>query len=178
MGPTGVGKSDFAVQLAEQVQGEIINCDVGQFYEPLVIGTAKPDWQDALVPHHFFDVMNKPESFSVKNYRNQVASLIKSIVSRGKVPIIVGGSGFYVNALFFPPRDFEATYDSRSAEQQLQNLDHGNLWGELQNIDPKRAREIHPQDIYRLERALRLWYVTGNLPSSQKPVFDPLYANA
>lgn len=168
MGPTGVGKSDFALQLAAQVQGEIINCDVGQFYAPLSIGTAKPDWQSSPIAHHLFDILSEPKNFSVTEFRKRVEQLIAEIRSRNHLPIIVGGSGFYVNALFFPPREDVAEATS------LITLEGDQTWEKLNAIDPVRAQQIDPNDQYRIQRALQIWEQTGILPSLLKPVYRPV----
>jgi tRNA dimethylallyltransferase len=175
MGPTGVGKSDFAETLARTIDGEIINCDLGQFYTPLSIGTAKPDWRRSDIPHHMFDILDTPENYSVTAYRSQVEIVIKEITARGKIPIIVGGSGFYVNALFFPPQDspITATPQEGISHNSLQNIS----WEDLFAIDPERAQKIHPHDAYRIERALQLWHTTGILPSQQKPFYRPVSDN-
>src|SRR5579859_8042174 len=102
-GPTGVGKTDFALDLAQHIPSEIINADMGQCYKPLTIGTSKPDWKSQATPHHIFDVLDEPAHFSVTDYREKVLDLIHGIWSRNKLPIIVGGSGFYIKSLFFPP---------------------------------------------------------------------------
>lgn len=180
MGATGVGKTDFAETLAREIGGEIINCDIGQFYTPLTIGTAKPGWRSSDIPQHMFDILDKPENYSVTAYRARVELLIKEIISRGKLPIIVGGSGFYVNALFFPPQDSSALPNLRDSalEDGVQGAKREISWEELLKIDPERAQKIHPHDTYRIERALQLWHATGVLPSEQMPVFNPVTDNA
>jgi len=167
-GPTGVGKSDLALLLAEKINGEIINCDVGQFYKPLTIGTAKPDWQSSPVAHHLFDVITDPVNFTAVAFRELVGKLISEIESRGHVPMIVGGSGFYINSLFFPPQrrvDVEPREYSEKTDK---------LWLKLHKIDPQRASEIQKNDRYRIERALDIWYGLNIIPSKFKPKFDPI----
>ncbi len=168
-GPTASGKTALAEQLAAQIPAEIINMDSAQFYRPLTIGTAKSDWQQSPTQHHLFDILDKPEHLTVHAYRQLVLEKIDNIWSRKHVPILVGGSGFYLKSLLFPPADTatkkdKGLFDTRTTEQ---------LWRELQSIDPKRAAEIHPNDRYRLERALAIWYATGKKPSLYKPEFNP-----
>lgn len=103
-GPTGVGKTDVVDAIALKIDAEIINGDMGQFYTPLTIGTAKPNWQASSVPHHLFDIINVPVLFSVVAFREQVSILCNAIWQRKKIPIIVGGSSYYIATLFFPPR--------------------------------------------------------------------------
>ncbi len=202
-GPTGVGKTDFAIDLAHKVSGEIINMDVGQLYLPLTIGTAKPDWRFCEIPHHGFDVLHEPRNFSVTEYRLMCIDLIDAIKKRGNVPILVGGSGFYLKSLFFPPtiNSLDNNVDNNLDQDCEQSLDHKqsisnvlnnalddnsldldnnadsfkkNLWQELFSIDPIRAAEIDPHDIYRIKRALTIWLKTNKKPSEFKPIFNPI----
>ncbi len=103
-GPTGVGKTACADHIAKSQPIEIINMDMGQLYTPLTIGTAKPDWQSSPVTHHMFDIINDPVNFTVAEYRSKVAALVQEIWQRNKLPVLVGGSGFYVRSLLFPPQ--------------------------------------------------------------------------
>ncbi len=168
-GPTGVGKSDLALRIAEEVRGEIINADIGQFYTPLTIGTAKPAWQSSTISHHLFDLINDPVNFTVIEFRVQMERLIDGIYQLGKIPIVVGGSSFYLNALFFPPQDdFNV-----STRQYVEGTE--DLWLRLYAVDSKRAEEIDKHDRYRIERALSIWDETGRRPSLLKPLFDPLF---
>jgi len=167
-GPTGVGKTDLALNLAEKVDGEIINVDVGQFYKQLTIGTAKPDWQNFKITHHLFDLLDAPVNFTAVAFREHVQKLIKEIRKRGHVPIVVGGSSFYINSLFFPPQNGVVV------EKRRYDAETSELWAELNSIDPQRAAEIDQNDRYRIERALDIWHGLGVLPSEYKPVFNPV----
>ena len=100
-GPTAVGKSDYAVGLADVAPIEIVNCDVGQLYTPLFIGTAKPDWKNEKVPHHLFDVIDEPRDYTVIEYKKALLSVCNEIWARGATPVVVGGSGFYIKSLFW-----------------------------------------------------------------------------
>ncbi len=165
-GPTGVGKTDFVARFFEQCSIEIINGDMGQMYTPLTIGTAKPAWQRAAVPHHLFDIVSKPIYFSAMKYRERVSNLIEQIWDKGKLPVIVGGSSFYLLSLFFPTTESDALPQKRTSSD-------GDLWEELLRIDPKRAQAINPHDTYRIQRALDIWHTTGVKPSSYVPTFAP-----
>lgn len=170
-GPTGCGKTDFSLALAEKMRGEIINMDSGSFYTPLTIGTAKPDWKKHPVPHHLFDTINQPVNFTVAQYRAQVQILIGQIYDRGNIPILVGGSGFYLKSLFFPPQASPAD-DAHFHDDGSQSTEV--LWHQLAAIDAVRAAQIDQHDRYRIVRALDIWHATGMLPSSFKPLYQPV----
>ncbi len=167
-GPTGVGKSEVALMLSQELPSEIVNIDMGQFYTPLSIGTAKPNWCTIPVPHHLFDILNDPVNFTVIDYRKRFLETAGQIWQRHNLPIVVGGSCFYVQAIFFPPR--------ASVEEVLKTVcpvNDTDLWKQLYEIDPKRALKIHPHDIYRIKRALEIWRSTGKKPSVLVPFYDP-----
>lgn len=164
-GPTGVGKTDLSIDMAQKLSGEIINIDSGQFYEPLSIGTAKPDWKNQPIEHHLFDIITNPVDFTVHEYRDIVIKKIKEIQAKGKLPILVGGSGFYIQSLFFPPQ--AVTINKPRAQQEL------NSWQKLYEIDPVRANAIQKNDTYRIDRALDIWRTTGQKPSEYIPEYSP-----
>src|SRR5260221_12969282 len=128
-GPTGVGKTDLALALAEHIPVEIINMDVGQFYTPLSIGTAKPDWKHSTVAHHLFDIIDAPAHCTVTEYRSLVYKKIQEIRERGRLPILVGGSGFYLHVLLFPTQ--AAIPDVDISLLYPQGV---NVWQEIFNI--------------------------------------------
>lgn len=175
-GATGVGKTDLVLKLAELIPSEIINADIGQMYAPLTIGTAKPDWQKEPVPHHGFDILTQPENFTVVQYRVFVQEKINEIWARGKLPIIVGGSTFYIKALLFPPSILPVGTSDKQAEraQVVADLPEDQLWAKLNQIDPLRASRLHPNDTYRLNQALNIWQQTGQLPSTFTPLYHPI----
>ena len=169
-GPTGVGKTDLALSIAEKVPSEIINMDVGQFYTPLSIGTAKPPWKTEAVPHHLFDIISEPRNYTVVEYRSLVSAQIKEIINRGKMPILVGGSGFYLRSLLFPPHEELVECGNTPVNYK----DQENLWDALFSIDPQRAQQIDKNDTYRITRALHIWEKTGKLPTSFVPLYQPI----
>jgi tRNA dimethylallyltransferase len=168
-GPTGVGKTDCALSLAQRVGGEIINMDMGALYTPLSIGTAKPDWRSEEIPHHLFDVIDSPRQVTVVEYRALLIPILESLWKCGKVPILVGGSGFYLKSLFFPPQGAPIAESRAYAD-----IPENQLWHHLENIDSDRAHSIDPHDLYRVKRALDIWYATGKKPSLNAPKFQPL----
>lgn len=167
-GPTGVGKTDLALKFAEYMSSEIVNIDVGQFYTPISIGTAKPDWKNQTVPHHLFDIINEPKSISVHEYRKIVLDKLNEIWSRGNLPILVGGSGFYINSLLFP-----TSSEVEPADEESNDTPESELWNILYSVDPERAKKINKQDIYRIKRALAIWKKSGEKPSQYVPDYQP-----
>lgn len=163
-GPTGVGKSDFAELLAQQISGEIVNMDLGQFYTPLSIGTAKPDWRNARVPHHLFDILNTPKNFTVVDYRQRLLDTCNALWERNVTPVVVGGSMFYLKSLFFPPMGQSVETAASSAPD--------STWEELNAIDPDRAASLHKNDTYRINRAMEIWRTKGIKPSLYQPSLE------
>ena len=136
-GPTAVGKTSVVDAVAAAIPSEIINADVGQLYMPLTIGTAKPDLDAVTVPHHLFNVLDEPIDFTVSQYRQRVTELIGQIWERKRIPIIVGGSGFYIKSLFFPPIGHTV-----SVSQEYQYVPREQRWQHLRGIDPDRPNAI------------------------------------
>lgn len=167
-GPTGVGKTDLSLAIAAAVNGEILNADVGQFYTPLTLGTAKPDWRVQEVPHHLFDMINQPENLNIAEFRRKAHATMQAIAKRGHVPLVVGGSGFYVQGLLYAPCS-DTQVPARIYQETTEQL-----WNELATIDPQRAAHMSKTDRYRITRALDIWHGLGVLPSQCVPTFQPL----
>jgi tRNA dimethylallyltransferase len=173
-GPTASGKTELSLEIAKTLEKrfgkktQIVNADVGQFYTPLSIGTAKPDWQNMPVRHHLFGILDDPKDLNVVSYRKIIIDTVDSIWREGEIPIIVGGSLFYIKSLFFPPM-------LGTNEHARVKSEPGN-WDKLYEIDPERAMAIHPNDSYRINRALALWKQTGKKPSELEPEFDPPFS--
>jgi tRNA dimethylallyltransferase len=178
-GPTASGKTQLSEMIAVNRTCEIINADVGQFYKPLSVGTAKPDLATVSYKHHLFNLLDKPEDLSVVKYRNLVTDLVKDICSRGKIPVIVGGSLFYIKSLFFPPQELptrDLNVQNNNLDQiNIDNLSEDQQWELLQKIDPERAAVLHSNDHYRIGRALKIWIQTGTKPSAYKPILQPTF---
>lgn len=168
-GPTGVGKTDIACAIASRIPAEIVNMDVGQFYTPLSIGTAKPDWRNESVPHHLFDIINEPSSITVAHYHTLLANTIKDISGRGNIPILVGGSGFYLYSLLFPLKESLPPVETITHHTPAENL-----WQKLYTVDPNRAMSIKKSDSYRIIRALEIWEKSGQKPTMLRPEYNPL----
>lgn len=184
VGPTASGKTALSTALASALNGEIINGDAMQVYKELNIGTAKIHSSEmAGIPHHYFDVKEPTESFSVAEYQAAVRGWITTIQSRGKLPIIVGGSGMYIQAVLFDYRFTEQAADPvvrKRLEEELKTIGATELYARLQQVDPKSAESIHPNNHRRLVRALEILEVTGRTKrdheqqQGDKPMYEHL----
>ncbi|OBF52004.1 tRNA (adenosine(37)-N6)-dimethylallyltransferase MiaA [Mycolicibacterium monacense] len=175
IGPTGTGKSALALDVAERLGGEIgveiVNADAMQLYRGMDIGTAKlPAAQRRGVPHHQLDVLDVTETASVARYQSEAARDIEAIAARGAVPIIVGGSMMYVQALL-DDWAFPATDPAVRArwEQRLAEVGVAALHGELGKVDPDAAASILPTDGRRIVRALEVVELTGQPFAASAP---------
>ena len=169
-GPTAVGKTKLSIELAKRIGGEIISADSMQVYKYMNIGTDKisPDKMEG-VPHHLVDFMEPTEDFNVFMFQKLVKEVISDISSRGKVPVIVGGTGFYIQAVLYDI-DFTETDedDSYRHELELKAQTEGThaLFEELKTVDPESAKIIHENNSKRVIRALEYYKKTGK-PISQ-----------
>jgi tRNA dimethylallyltransferase len=170
VGPTAVGKSQFGIQLAQSLGGEIVNADSRQVYRYMDIGTAKPTLQErSIVPHHLFDVVSPNENFSLAQYQQLAVRAIEDIQQRGKLPIVVGGSGQYVWAVLegwgvpqvAPNPDFRREMQERADMGESERLHE-----ELRQVDPEAAERIDPRNVRRTIRALEVFNETET-PISQ-----------
>ncbi|WP_339249836.1 tRNA (adenosine(37)-N6)-dimethylallyltransferase MiaA [Sporosarcina sp. FSL W8-0480] len=185
VGPTASGKTALSIELAKMLDGEIINGDAMQVYKGLDIGTAKikEDEKDG-VPHHLFDVKGPSESFSVAEYQFAVRNCIDDILRRGKQPIIVGGTGLYIQSVLFDFRFTDEASDEtvRTALETELATDGGpeRLYNRLLALDPNSAEKIHPNNHRRIIRALEIIEVTGKTKNEHEkgkgriPVYDHL----
>jgi len=164
VGPTASGKSELALRLAMELDGEIVNADSMQVYRGMDIGTAKPDPQQRLtVPHHLIDVAAPDHPFSAADYAESAALAVSDIASRGKRPIVVGGTGLYIRALL------NGLVDSPSGageiRQKLQDearqLGNAAMLERLRRVDPDAAARMHPNNLVRIIRALEVHELTG-----------------
>jgi tRNA dimethylallyltransferase len=172
VGPTAVGKSRFALCLAEEFGGEIVNADSRQIYSYMNIGTAKPGREEfARIPHHLFDIIKPDENFSLADYQSRAFKVIREIQSRGKVPFLVGGSGQYVWGVienWTIPRVAPDTELRKNLEKRAAAEGNASLFAELQRIDPEGARRTGPFNTRRIIRALEVSQTTGVPFSTQR----------
>ena len=164
-GPTGTGKSELALRIAEEVGGEIVNYDSVQIYRGFDIGSAKPTVDArARMPHHLFDIIDANVDFNAADYEQLARPVCEEIAARGKRPILAGGTFFYLRALLhglpeMPGRDAGL----RARIRRIADQPRGNVWLHrwLSKIDPQSGRRIAPADRHRVERALEVWLLTG-----------------
>lgn len=169
-GPTAVGKTELSIKLAKELNGEIISTDSMQIYKHMDIGSAKitPEEMDG-VPHHMIDIVEPSQEFSVAEFKQMAEKCIEDIISRGKLPILTGGTGLYINALTCNMTFTEAEKDDKyRSELEVLANEHGDEYvhGLLKEIDPISYRDIHANNRKRVIRALEVYKITGKPFSS------------
>jgi len=182
VGPTAVGKSELALHLAQYFPLEIISADSRQVYRYMDIGTNKPSLVErAAVPHHVIDVVEPDEDFSLAMYHQLAIEALKAIKQKGKLSLLVGGSGLYVWSLVEGWKIPQVPPDQklrRQLEARAEQEDSQSLYRELQDIDPVAAAKINPSNIRRIIRALEIYHATGQPPSQlqrkEAPAFSVL----
>ena len=165
VGPTASGKTRMAVELAKAHNGEVVSADSMQIYRRMDIGTAKPTAEEMDgVPHHMIDVADPEEDFSVARYVEMASACVDDIFSRGKLPIVAGGTGLYVDSLL-SGRTFAAFSPDSSLRKELEAelAERGGeaMLAELSRVDPEAAARLHPNDHKRIVRALEVYRSTG-----------------
>ncbi|MGN0134697.1 MAG: tRNA (adenosine(37)-N6)-dimethylallyltransferase MiaA [Anaerotignum sp.] len=164
-GPTACGKTGFSIKLAKKIGGEIISADSMQVYRYMDIGTAKvtPEEADG-VPHYLIDEFDPDEEYNVMIFQQKAKAYMEEIWAKGKIPILVGGTGFYINALLYD-NDFTETENDTSYREECYKLAQEQgpevLYERLQKIDPEYAANIHANNVKRVTRALEYHYLTG-----------------
>lgn len=168
LGPTATGKSNLAVELALAHNGEIISADSRQVYTGLDIGSGKITTEEMRgVPHHMLDIVDPQENFSVAEFKEQAQAIIADIHARNKVPILVGGTGFYIDAVVFNI-DMPRVPPNTILRAELEAKSTTELFTELQEKDPARAETIDPKNKVRLVRALEIINALGKVPEQAK----------
>lgn len=179
VGPTGVGKSRIAVELALRLNAEIINADSRQVYRHMDIGTAKPAERDlAMVPHHLYSIIDPDQDFSLAQYQQLALGIIEDILARRRIPLLVGGSGQYVRAIIegwnIPrvPPDPELRL---TLEREVRENGADKLFERLEKLDPEAAAKIDKRNIRRVIRGLEVSMKSKNTFSALKTKQEPAY---
>ena len=173
-GPTSVGKSALGIALAKRLNGEIISADSMQVYKYMDIGTAKvtPEQMEG-IPHHLIDILLPTQPFHVAEFKELATKALEEIYNRGKTPIVVGGTGFYIQALLYDI-DFSHAGENNSLRAELDKLAKSNgpeaLHGLLCELDPKSAKELHPNNVKRIIRAIEFAKQTGQRLSEHNEI--------
>lgn len=168
-GPTAVGKTEFALTLAKEIHGEIISADSMQIYKEMNIGTAKPSAEElALVPHHLVDCIPPDQEFTVADFQTQAEALIPEICAKGAIPMLVGGTGLYFQAVtegfIFP--EMETDWEFREQMHRLaENEGNQVVHDKLREVDPELADKLHPNDLRRVIRGIEVYRQTGKTTS-------------
>ncbi|MBQ1254523.1 MAG: tRNA (adenosine(37)-N6)-dimethylallyltransferase MiaA [Clostridia bacterium] len=169
VGPTASGKSAYAIRLAKELDGEVISGDSMQIYRGMDVGTAKADAEEQQgIPHHLLDIAEITEPFSAGRFMELAGEKIREIHSRGKTPILCGGTGLYIELLLTGKRLAETTADEKLREELLAFAEEkGNeaLHARLAQVDPASAENIHPNNVKRVVRALEIALTTGSTKS-------------
>lgn len=169
-GPTAVGKTAASIRLAKAIGGEIISADSMQVYKHMDIGSAKVTKEEMDgVPHYLIDILQPWEEFNVTVFQKRAKEALEEIYSHGKIPIIAGGTGFYIQALLYDIDFTEHEADTgirRELEQLAAEKGAEHLHGMLQEIDPRSAEEIHANNVKRVIRAIEFYRQTGELISA------------
>jgi len=184
IGPTAVGKTKLSIEMAKRYNGEIISGDSMQIYRGMDIGTAKikPEEMEG-IPHHLIDIKEPTENFSVAEFQHLVRAKIDEIVQKGKLPIIAGGTGLYIQSVIYDYQFSDVPGDETyrlMLEERVKEIGNEALYKELMEVDPESASQIHPNNIRRVIRALEIFHLTGKtmqeFQSTQQP--DLLYDTA
>ena len=164
-GPTASGKTGLSIELAKKINGEIISCDSMQIYKDMNIGTAKPETEEMQgIKHYMLDFVSPDERYSVADFKTNATNAIEEVLSHGKVPIVVGGTGLYVNSLVqnitYPNIETDLEYRNY-LEKKAENEGLITLYEEAKKIDPEAMQSISQNDKKRIMRVLELYNQTG-----------------
>lgn len=184
IGPTAVGKTKLSIEMAKRYNGEIISGDSMQIYRRMDIGTAKIKQEEMEgIPHHLIDIKEPSENFSVAEFQVLVREKIAEIAKKGKLPIIVGGTGLYIQSVIYDYQFSDVAGDEAyrlQLEERAKEIGNEALHKELMEVDPGSAAQIHPNNVRRVIRALEIYHLTGKTmqeyQSHQQP--DLLYNTA
>ena len=181
-GPTASGKTVLSIELAKRINGEIVSADSMQIYKEMNIGTAKPDKEEMQgIKHYMLDFLNPNQAYSVADYKKDAKKAIKEIIEKGKTPIVVGGTGLYIDSLIYEIEyiDIKTDFEYRNKLEKIveeQGLE--KLYQEAKKIDPKAMEKISENDKKRILRILEIYYQTGKTKteldnnSRKEPEYD------
>lgn len=165
VGPTAVGKTETAIQAAQQINAEIISADSMQIYRYMDIGTAKPTLEERKgIIHHMIDIINPDEEFSAADFQNEAKLHIQDIYKRHKIPLLTGGTGFYINSVCYNYTFSKAEKDDafrQELQRKAQQYGNDYLYKKLEKLDSAAAKKIHPNNLRRVIRALEVCIKTG-----------------
>lgn len=171
VGPTASGKTKLAIELAKIINGEIISCDSMQIYKEMNIGTAKPTIDEQKeIKHYLIDIVSPDERFSVSEYQKIAENAIEEIIHKGKVPIVVGGTGLYANSLIYGIKFLDIKFDEKYREELEKRVEQEglkNLYEEAKKIDPEAMKNITQNDKKRILRVLEIYKQTGMTKTKQ-----------
>jgi tRNA dimethylallyltransferase len=178
-GPTAVGKSVVGFYLARRIGGEIVNCDSVQLYRHMDIGSAMPDSRDMKeIPHHLYQIIDPDYNMTVAKYQELALTVIDNVLSRGKTPIVVGGTGLYLNSILYD-MDFAAKPRNTKRREELEQMAEKNgseyMFEYLSAIDPESAARIHPNNTRKVIRAIEAFELGSQVKSMDKLKKNPAY---
>ena len=171
-GPTASGQTSRSMALAKRVNGEIVSCDSMQIYQEMDIGTAKPTLEERQgIEHYLLDFVSPEERYSVADYKKEAKKAIKAIIEKGKRPIVVGGTGLYLDSLIYeieyPNIEFDEEY-RRKLERRVEEEGLTQLYEETTKIDPLAIQKISPKDEKRILRIVEIYHATGKTKTEQE----------
>lgn len=171
-GPTASGKTALAIELAKRCNGEIISADSMQIYQEMDIGTAKPSMEEREgIPHYLLDFVSPDQRYSVADYQKEARKTIKEILAKGKTPIVVGGTGLYIDSIIYeieyPSIEFDELYREK-LEKMAEKEGLELLYEQAKKIDPEAILKISPKDKKRILRILEIYHATGKTKTEQE----------
>lgn len=186
VGPTASGKTSLGVYICKKFGGEVISCDSMQIYKEMSVSTAKPTPEETKdIKHHLIDVISVTQSYSVSEYCKDAQKAFDDIISRGKLPVFVGGTGLYIDSFLSNTKFLEGASSEKIREELQKELAEKGidaLYNELINVDPEAAEKIHPNNTKRVLRALEVYRTTGmtiseqaRLSHNEQSSVEPLY---
>ena len=171
-GPTAARKTSLSIELAKKINGEIVSCDSMQIYKDMNIGTAKPTQEEMQgIKHYLIDFISPNERYSVADYKKDAKKAIKEIISKGKTPIVVGGTGLYIDSLIYEIEYQDIKFDENYRKELEKNVEEKGLeylYQQAKEIDPQAIEKISPNDKKRILRILEIYHMTGKNKTQQE----------